>query len=288
MEKMFYLGCAVWAYRPWVGEFYPPQSQSRDFLSLYGDRLTAVEGNTTFYSVPDAGTVQRWVEQTPESFQFCLKLPQTCTHQGALMPQLPQVLAFVDRMAALGPRLGPMFAQLPPRYGPEMLGDLQDFVAAFPHDRSRLAIEVRHPEWFTESGRAQLQEYLGRWGVGQVLLDTRPLYESGLPGDPQVHSQRRKPQVPLHYEVTTNFTIVRFISHPEASVNPRFLRQWVQQVRQWVQQGIQVYFFVHCPEEIRSPGLARRFQAMLETAGVLVPSLPWDQLPEPDRQLTLF
>ncbi|MGA1475539.1 MAG: DUF72 domain-containing protein, partial [Prochlorothrix sp.] len=62
---MFYLGCAVWAYRPWVGEFYPPQSQSRDFLSLYGDRLTAVEGNTTFYSVPDAGTVQRWVEQTP-------------------------------------------------------------------------------------------------------------------------------------------------------------------------------------------------------------------------------
>ncbi len=285
---MFYLGCAVWAYRPWVGEFYPPQSQSRDFLSLYSDRLTAVEGNTTFYSVPDPTTVQRWVEQTPADFQFCLKLPQTCTHQGALMPCLPQTVAFVDRIAPLGSRLGPLFAQLPPSYGPERIKDLREFVAAFPHDRGTLAIEVRHLGWFTAQGRSLLQECLQPWGVGQVVLDTRPLYESGLPGDPQAQSQRRKPQVPVYCDRTANFTIVRFISHPEAAVNSRFLRQWVQQVRVWLAQGVAVYFFVHCPEEGRSPGLARRFQAMLTTAAVPVPPLPWNQIPQSDQQLTLF
>jgi uncharacterized protein YecE (DUF72 family) len=47
--RRFYIGCAVWAYKDWVGELFPPGSKSADFLSLYSRRLTTVEGNTTFY-----------------------------------------------------------------------------------------------------------------------------------------------------------------------------------------------------------------------------------------------
>jgi hypothetical protein len=45
----FYIGCAVWAYKDWLGELFPAGSKSSDFLSLYSSRLTTVEGNTTFY-----------------------------------------------------------------------------------------------------------------------------------------------------------------------------------------------------------------------------------------------
>jgi hypothetical protein len=46
----FYIGCAVWGYKDWIGELFPPGSKSGDFLSLYSRRLTTVEGNTTFYA----------------------------------------------------------------------------------------------------------------------------------------------------------------------------------------------------------------------------------------------
>jgi uncharacterized protein YecE (DUF72 family) len=45
----FYIGCAIWGYKDWVGDLFPPGSKSADFLALYSRRLTTVEGNTTFY-----------------------------------------------------------------------------------------------------------------------------------------------------------------------------------------------------------------------------------------------
>lgn len=32
----FSIGCAVWAYKGWVGEFYPPESRPSEFLQLGG------------------------------------------------------------------------------------------------------------------------------------------------------------------------------------------------------------------------------------------------------------
>lgn len=75
LMDQFWLGCAVWSYKGWVGDFYPTGSRPRDFLSLYSERLNAVEGNTTFYAVPDEKTVHKWVSQTPAIFKFCPKFP---------------------------------------------------------------------------------------------------------------------------------------------------------------------------------------------------------------------
>ncbi len=44
-----YIGCAVWGYKDWIGDLFPPGSKSADFLALYSWRLTTVEGNTSFY-----------------------------------------------------------------------------------------------------------------------------------------------------------------------------------------------------------------------------------------------
>ncbi|NJN02987.1 MAG: DUF72 domain-containing protein [Leptolyngbyaceae cyanobacterium SL_1_1] len=289
MSDAFLIGCAVWAYKDWVGEFYPAGSRAGDFLRLYSQRLMAVEGNTTFYSVPSQSMVQRWAAETPDTFKFCLKLPRLISHQGALSPRLPEAIAFLERVAPLGDRLGPCFAQLPPSYSPALLGDLANFVSQWPHPQVPLAVEVRHPDWFKPPYQAQLNQLLVQHQCGRVLLDTRPIYDclaEGLP-DVQLNSERRKPQVPLQPIITAPFSLIRYISHPELALNQQYLAEWVFRLQQWLSQGTQVYFFVHCPVEAKSPAIARHFHQLLQQQGVVKQPLPWQHSQAP-AQLTLF
>ncbi|NEQ73806.1 MAG: DUF72 domain-containing protein [Okeania sp. SIO2C9] len=285
-QKKFFLGCAVWAFKPWVGEFYPPKSPPSEFLSLYSRRFTTVEGNTTFYATPKPETVTKWAIQTSPGFQFCLKLPRNITHNGLLKPFIPDALDFLKKMQPLGDRLGVFFAQLPPSYGPSSIDDLTEFLQAWPRDGMPLALEVRHPDWFEDYQAQQLNSLLKQLGVGKVLLDSRPVYTGK--DNPQLRSQNRKPNLPLQFKVTAPFTIVRFISHPQLSVNQIFFTEWVTQIEQWLRQDITTYFFIHCPEEERSPSTARYFQQLLETAKIPIPSLPWNLLNQSPTQLSLW
>ncbi|MBU1661739.1 MAG: DUF72 domain-containing protein, partial [Chloroflexi bacterium] len=71
-----YLGCPIWSFRGWVGNFYPHGTKPGDFLREYTRRLTTVEGNTTFYAIPPKKTIESWVAEMPEGFHFCPKLPR--------------------------------------------------------------------------------------------------------------------------------------------------------------------------------------------------------------------
>ena len=282
----FSLGCAIWAYKEWVGDLYPTASKASEFLSLYSRRFTTVEGNTTFYSVPSESMVQRWAGETPVTFKFCLKLPQTITHQGPLMPHVEATKAFLDRVAPLGSRLGPFLIQLPPSYGLQYFEDLIAFLDQFPRSTFQVSVEVRHPNWFNPSHAHRLNHALTALGVGRALLDSRPIYDCE--DDPQVRSERRKPNVPLQPITTAPFSLIRYISHPVVTNNQRYLNEWVAQVAQWHAQNIDLYFFVHCPIEVRSPGIARYFQAQLDRHNLGISPLPWTQLEQPPAQLSLF
>ncbi|MEL6601911.1 MAG: DUF72 domain-containing protein [Cyanobacteria bacterium J06614_10] len=286
----FRIGCAVWAFKEWVGRFYPAKSQPTNFLKLYGERMLTVEGNTTFYSVPSPEMVQRWAEQTPPDFRFCPKLPRLVTHDGRLMPHLSEALSFLELMKGLGERLGPVMVQLPPSYSPANVDDLAEFLAAWPCRDVPIAVEVRHLDWFKPAGTERLRKLLMQLGVGRVLLDSRTMYAHEQSGevDPQLHSNRRKPNVPLQPEVTADFAIVRYISHPKVLRNQDYLTEWVRWVSDWLAAGKQVYFFVHCPMEVESPSVARYFQERLEADNVPVPPLPWMHLAKPSEQLSLF
>ncbi|MGF1492884.1 MAG: DUF72 domain-containing protein [Microcoleaceae cyanobacterium] len=290
----FLLGCAVWAYKDWVGEFYPPGSRASDFLKLYSNRLYTVEGNSTFYSTPNAETLLRWVAQTPPEFRFCLKVPQAITHKGLLQPKISQVLEFLENMQVLNPRQGPMFVQLPARYGPNHFDDLQAFLESWPQEKASVALEVRHLDWFQEPWESRLNQLLETLNIGRVLLDSRPIYLEPV-DQTLIDLERKKPNVPVPFCLTAPFTLIRFISHPNPEVNQPFWQEWSQQIQQWLQQGTQVYFFVHCPLEERSPYNAREFQHILEQTWesdgdhrLKIPPLPWEQLIGDPVQLSLW
>src|SRR5690242_13192442 len=128
MTMELYLGCPIWSFKGWVGNFYPKGTKPADFLREYARRLTTIEGNTTFYAVPAPKTIEQWGTQTPASFRFAPKLPRAISHDGKLVEHIEQARQFVEIMSGLGPRLGAMFLQLPPNYSPRLFDDLQAFV----------------------------------------------------------------------------------------------------------------------------------------------------------------
>lgn len=279
----FYLGCAIWSYRNWVGNLYPLKSKSQDFLDLYSRRFTTVEGNTTFYAVPSKETIEKWTAQTPPGFKFCPKLNRQITHQGLLVPRIQDALNFLSIVSGLGDRLGTTFVQLPPTYSPQYFNDLTKFLTACSQSGLSLAVEVRHREWFKGDGD-RLNSLLDKLNIARVLLDTRPIYNC--PNDPQTGSRRKKPPVPLQLAVTGNVGFVRFISHPDSQYNLAYLQQWANDISDWLNQGKTIYFFVHCPQEERSPSTAKYFHSLIEKH---IPSLslPWNQI-RSSTQLSLF
>ena len=290
MDFKFYLGCAVWAYKGWVGDFYPKGSRSTEFLGLYSDLLTTVEVNSTFYVIPDRQTIERWAKETPIEFRFCPKFPKHFTHNGLLSPYIDQALQFLDLMSSFGDRLGVVFVQLPPSYSPANFADLENFLKALPTKDYQIAVEVRHIDWFKTPHCDRLNDLLKSLGIGRVLLDSRPIYD--LPNERKlseaVQQDRYKPNLPLQPLLTSQFSIVRFVSHPELDLNIRFWQEWVTYLQEWLAEGTQIYFFMHCPIEERSPHNVRYFQGMLEKANVSVPVLPWDSLAIAPEQLKLF
>lgn len=286
----FRLGCAVWAYPGWLGTLFPKGSRSRDFLALYSRRFVTVEGNTTFYAIPDRATLDRWFGETPDDFEFCLKLPRHLTHDGLLMPHLAAARDFLQHVRHLGRKLGVVFVQLPPSYSPAQFDDLAAFLSGLSQAQPdvRLGLEVRHRHWFREPHGRELNDLLRDRRIGRVLLDARPVYSTD--DDPQAKSHRRKPNSPFHPVITADFAFVRLIAHPNAEVNRPFLVDWVNLLESWLVRGTQVYFFVHCPVEEQSPLTARSLQHLLEERAIAVPPLPWNELDEPDPpvQLSLF
>lgn len=281
-----YFGCAVWAYKGWAGDLYPAHVQQNELLARYVERLTAVEGNTTFYAVPDHDTIQRWADQMPPEFRFCPKLPKTVSHQGTLTPHIESAAAFLRALEPLGQRVGPVMLQLPPDYGPADLDDLTRFVAhVAPLTPARLAIEVRHPAWWHERHAERLDTLIDAHGAARVLLDTRPIYDG--PQSDLLIQERQKPQVPLTPTLHNHLTIIRYIGHPEPACNDAYLDQWAERADAWLDQGATVYFFAHCPVEERSPGYAKRMHRLLTARRPTLPPLPWDTLPPPP-QLSLF
>ncbi|BAZ43636.1 hypothetical protein NIES4102_06370 [Chondrocystis sp. NIES-4102] len=282
----FYLGCAVWSYKEWVGNLYPPKTKAADFLSLYSRRFTTVEGNTTFYAIPSLATIAKWIAQTPVGFKFCPKLYRQYTHQGLLSPHIAKTLDFLQIMANLGDRLGTIFIQLPPSYTPEYFEDLTQFLTPCSQSGLALALEVRHQNWFCDPYRDRLQSLLTRLNISTVLLDTRPIYNC--PDDPQLNIERRKPQVPLQVNLTDDTGFIRFISHPQQQYNLLYLQQWVTTCHHWLNQGKTIYFFVHCPQEVYSPNTAKYFFSLLQQQNNTIPNLPWNEIDLPPTQLNLF
>jgi uncharacterized protein YecE (DUF72 family) len=144
------VGTSGWAYPSWRPGFYPAGTAPEDFLRLYSERFSTVELNTTGYRLPAEAQFQRWAERTPAGFRFAVKLP-------GYRPQ--QVGTFVERVRALGDRLGPIRVVLASPRDEGMLELLLGSLAP----ELQIALDLRHDSW--DGIEAQLAE------AGAVRVD---------------------------------------------------------------------------------------------------------------------
>ncbi len=285
----FYIGCAVWAHDDWAGNFFPPGTPKDGRLAAYTRRLTAVEMNSSFYAVPPVPTVKKWAAETPETFRFSPKFPKAISHTAQLKDMESQARAFVGTMRLLGPRLGPLMLQLPPSFAPTRIPILAQFLENLP-EGLQVTVEVRHPDFFTPQGEAELHDCLGAFRAGRVLFDSRPAHESDSPDAES--AQERKPNVPLVTDPLQSFAVVRYISSPVAAENEPFWAEWAPRIAIWIDEDRDIYFYVHCPVEIHSPVFARDFYQKVRVLRPALPPLPWDEAERPSNdsltQLPLF
>ena len=276
-----YLGCPVWSFKGWVGNFYPQGTRPGEYLHEYARRLTTVEGNTTFYATPSAQTLAGWAAEMPEGFHFCPKLPRAVSHQGELAGHIQEAQAFMEVMRQLGTHLGPAFLQLPPRFAPRQIEDLRAFLEAWPGGY-RLAVEVRHPDWFSTPHSEALDQMLHDQEIARVTIDTRPIRDldgdralAGTVYQSLLEARQRKPDVPATPARTTDFLFVRYIGHPALEHNQPYLEAWAQIVASALRAGADAYLFCHTPDTLFAPFLCRELHRRVSAEIPLTP-LPWE------------
>lgn len=150
-----YVGTSGWQYRDWRGRFYPPTLPQKAWLEHYAARFDTVEVNNSFYRLPPPEVFADWAARTPDGFVVVAKASRYLTHLKRLREPAEPVLRFMASAIRLGPKLGPVLLQLPPRF-PAEPGRLDETLAAFPAG-VRVAVEPRDPSWWTDEVRGVLE-----------------------------------------------------------------------------------------------------------------------------------
>ena len=75
-----FVGTSGWAYPSWKPGFYPAMCRRVPSCSYYASKLTSVEVNYTFRTLPTAAQLQGWLGCTRQGFKFSFKAPQRITH----------------------------------------------------------------------------------------------------------------------------------------------------------------------------------------------------------------
>jgi uncharacterized protein YecE (DUF72 family) len=177
------IGCGSWADAEYMGLLYPKAFPPDLRLAAYAMWFDHVEVNASYYAIPRTKAVRAWVEQTPASFRFDIRLPRAISQSpeqagkdGRLIKILLENLKPLARVGKLGTFLlvlSPFFK--PDRHRLEELDPLIERIR--PHS---LAVELRHSGWVTGDARAATLRFYRERKLTWVAVDMPPIVGSDL------------------------------------------------------------------------------------------------------------
>jgi uncharacterized protein YecE (DUF72 family) len=191
------IGTASWSDPGFVERWYPKRMPAHERLAWYAQHFEMVEVNSTFYSVPDLRTVQRWCAITPDNFTFDVKLHQLFSFHSTPAKLLPPSLQrkarsdekgrvkvtdslreslldlFLEPVALLqsAGKMGALLLQLSPAFSPgkhdlnelePLLDRLSDYA---------VAIEFRNRNWAVGNELQPTLDFLRRHHATFVNVD---------------------------------------------------------------------------------------------------------------------
>jgi len=214
------VGTSGWHYAHWRGPFYRERFPAEEMLAFYCKHFDTVEINNSFYQLPEKKTFRAWRRQTPAGFLFSVKASRYITHMKKLKhPQQP-LRKFLSHARELGPKLGPVLFQLPPRWRRDA-SRLRDFLQALP-STTRYAFEFRDPSWFHRETYALLEKHNAAFCVFDLAGMTSPK------------------------ELTADFAYLRLHGPSEFRYQGCYtraqLRGWLKSIREWQRAGVGAVF----------------------------------------------
>jgi uncharacterized protein YecE (DUF72 family) len=269
-NTQFYIGCARWGNKEWIGTYYPKGTKEKDFLSAYAKRFNCIELNATYYGTPSLAQVAAWKEKAGDGdFLFCPKLPQIITHTQKLQHTDELVNEFVYVMAGLGRHAGPVFLMPDPQMDTHERAVIMRFIAQFPPG-APLFLELRHPSFYATGYDAPLLAFLKEQGRGTIITDTAG----------------RRDCVHMHLSVPEVY--VRFVGNSLHPTDYMRIDEWIGRLKSWMDQGLEkLYFIMHQPDEQYTPVLIQYLiEQMNKRCGTTL--APPDKLPEEPDLPTLF
>ena len=215
-----HVGTSGWHYEHWRGPFYPDDLRPHRFLAYYADRFATVEINTSFYRLPSERALATWRETAPPGFLFAVKASRFITHLKKLKDPEGSLAPFLERIARLGEKLGPILLQLPPRWHFDA-ARLAGFLAALPAGR-RFALEFRDRSWIND----RALELLAAHGAAFCIYELDGFL-----------SPR---------EVTADFVYIR-LHGPGGPYQGKYSTQtlagWAEAMAAWSRQGREVFCY---------------------------------------------
>jgi uncharacterized protein YecE (DUF72 family) len=156
MPEQLRIGCAGWTIPKQYATSFPP---SGSHLDRYAQRFAAVEINSSFRRPHRRTTYERWSAAVPDGFAFSVKAPKEITHSLRLAGADAALDGFLEQVAGLGSKLGPLLFQLPPSlaFDPRPVGAF--FAALRARFDGAAVCEPRHPDWFAASAENLLTEF---------------------------------------------------------------------------------------------------------------------------------
>ncbi len=191
------IGCAGWSYKDWLGVFYPENLKPRQFLSHYSRFFDYTEVNSTFYNLPNEATVQKWLNDVPDDFQFTIKIWRNITHKKGDVDGA--IRAFFARFKQLEPKIKGYLLQFPPqfRYTEKHHVQLRHILDKLKTEKP-VFIEFRDNAWFDPEllstfidGEKRILVTNYKEGVKSIYLDNQSVYFIRLIGDREISEFNR-------------------------------------------------------------------------------------------------
>jgi uncharacterized protein YecE (DUF72 family) len=183
------IGTSGWGNPPAQRELRSPQ---RSHLEHYAACFNCVEINSSFYRLHQPKTYERWAALTDRNFRFCVKIPQSISHDSALRGCRNELDEFVDSVSGLGGKLAALLLQLPPQaeWHPAVARGFFSLL----QDRIDVPVvcEPRHPSW-SDAAAARL---LAQFGISLVCAHPVRVARSwSLPSGIRYHRLHGSPRV---------------------------------------------------------------------------------------------
>ena len=181
---MIYIGLTGWGDHDSLSIDKIP---NRDKLKVYGAHFPVVEVDASFYAIQPKRNIEKWIAETPSSFQFVVKAYQGMTgHQRGEIPfdsKKEMFAAFRDSLEGYqkSGKLAMVLFQFPPwfdckRENVNYLRWCKAEMGEIP-----LAIEFRNQSWYRPNMVQQTLEFLEKEGWIHTVCDEPQAGEGSIP-----------------------------------------------------------------------------------------------------------